>query len=112
MGGAFAGMAGGFGVGQWLIEQHERKLRELRRDLTMTGEGEHIARDIDAKENFLKRLWAELAASAPVTDIPRKSASVHRRNWRSVFAVSPHGMELNSQEVRTSVKQKARAKCW
>jgi hypothetical protein len=45
------------------IDKHERELRELRSDLPRADmiRREHILRDIRAKENFLKRLWAELA---------------------------------------------------
>ena len=47
-----------------LIEQQERKLCKLRADLLIVREPDrlaHIRRDINAKENFLRKLWAELA---------------------------------------------------
>ena len=46
-----------------MIDKHERGLRELRAELPRADmlRREHILRDIDAKENFLKRLWQELA---------------------------------------------------
>lgn len=48
-----------------MIAKHEQGLRELRSDLLAARpeRREHILRDIRAKENFLKRLWAELALS-------------------------------------------------
>jgi hypothetical protein len=46
-----------------MIDKHERELRELRADLLSARpkRREHIERDVRAKENFLKRLWQELA---------------------------------------------------